>query len=271
MYPLHASAAFDTGLRRLSRLRAMRGIRHAAVALLDVLLPPHCPACLAQVRVQGSLCARCFGALTFITEPLCTGCGLPFASAGLAGSMRLCATCLANAPPWGAARAALIYDAAAKGLILPMKHAGRQENAAVLAAHMARAGETVLAGAELLVPVPLHRARLRQRGFNQAALLAQAISRRAGVRCVPDVLRRVRVTPFLGELAAAQRAEVMDGAIAIRPHRAAAVGGKHIVLVDDVMTTGATAGACARALLDGGAARIDVLVASRVPDPRRQP
>ena len=135
---------------------------------------------------------------------------------------------------------------------------------------MVRAGATLLARAHVLVPVPLHRARLVSRGFNQSALLARALSRRTGVACLPDALARTRPTPSLGALSAAKRAEAMDGAITIRPRRAAAIAGRSVLLIDDVMTSGATASACACALLDAGAAHIDVLVASRVADPRGQ-
>ena len=152
-------------------------LKRAAVAILDLMLPPHCPCCGVPVGVHGAFCASCFGKLSFVTEPLCTGCGLPFASRAYAGPLRLCATCLDHRPPWRAARAALLYNEAARSLILPLKHADRQENAAVLARHMARAGAELLAGADLLIPVPLHRARLRRRGFNQAALLAAALAR----------------------------------------------------------------------------------------------
>jgi ComF family protein len=240
-----------------------------ARATLDLLLPPHCPACSAQVTIQGTLCPTCFAALTFITEPLCTACGLPFASRAYAGSMLLCPTCLDQPPPWREARAALIYDEAARRLILPFKHADRQENAAILAAHMARAGAALLAQADVLVPVPLHRGRLTARGFNQSALLAHALSRRTGVARLPDALVRTRATPSLGALSAVKRAEALDGAIAVRPRRAAAIAGRRVLLIDDVMTSGATAAACARALLDAEAVHIDVLVASRVADPRR--
>jgi ComF family protein len=248
--------------------------RHAktlATTLLDLLLPPHCPACLTQIPTHGTFCAACFATLTFITEPLCAGCGLPFASRALAGPLRLCPACLDRPPPWHEARAALLYDDAARALILPFKHADRQDNASILATHMARAGATLLARADLLVPVPLHRRRLRARGYNQAALLAQTLSRRTGIPSAPDALQRLRPTPSLGELSAPARAAALDGAIAVRPARAALIAGSRILLVDDVLTSGATASSCARALLDAGAAHIDVLVAARVPDPTRNP
>ena len=252
------------------RVAGTRLVHAWAHGLLDLLLPPHCPCCGVQIATQGTFCAACFGKLNFITAPLCTGCGLPFASRAFAGPLQLCPTCLDHSPAWREARAALIYNDAARGLILPLKHADRQENATVLAAAMARAGAALLARADLLVPVPLHRRRLCSRGFNQAALLAKALSKNAGVAALQDALRRVRATPSLGEFSAAARAEIMDGAIAIRARRAPMIAGRRILLIDDVMTSGATASSCARALLDAGAVHIDVLVAARVADPRRQ-
>jgi ComF family protein len=239
-------------------------------ALLDVVLPPHCPGCGAVVAVQDTFCAGCFAGLHFISEPLCAACGLPFGSAGQAGAAGICPTCEAYPPAWGQARAALMYDAGARGLVLALKHADRQENASVLALHMARVGRALLARAEVIVPVPLHRWRLFRRGFNQAALLAQGVRRRAGSDAVLvlDGLRRVRRTRSLGNLSAVARGEELAGAIAVRPARMAALAGRRVLLVDDVMTSGATANACTRALLDAGALNVDVLVACRVPDPR---
>ncbi len=239
-----------------------------ARATLDLLLPPCCACCDSPVASPGQLCGPCFQAMRFIAEPLCQLCGLPFASQAEAGRLRICASCAEAPPPWGQARAALLYDGAAKSLILPFKHADRQENAAALALHMHRAGAALLARAELLVPVPLHRRRLLQRRYNQAALLAAALSRRVRVACVPDALARTRDTARLGERSAAERARLLQGAIEVRPSRRIRIRGARVVLIDDVMTSGATARACARALLDAGASSIDVLVASRVADPR---
>ncbi|HTZ70028.1 MAG TPA: ComF family protein [Acetobacteraceae bacterium] len=256
------------GAARSALAAQPRRIAHIASALLDVLLPPHCPACGDEVALQGTICASCFASLTFITRPLCVVCGLPFASLGLAGRESTCGRCLETPPPWRQARAALLYDDASRRLILPMKHADRQENADILAAHMVRAGAALLTETDLLVPVPLHRARLFRRGFNQAALLARTIGRRAALPACLDALCRIRPTHMLGTLTAAERAAELAGAFALRIARADRIAGQRILLIDDVLTSGATAGACARTLLDAGARHVDVLVATRVPDPR---
>ncbi len=214
------------------------------------------------------MCAECFRRTGFITEPFCACCGVPFAHMGLAGTCGLCPTCEAAPPVFRRARAALRYDAQGRRLILPLKHADRQELAGTLAPHMVRAGAELLREADMLVPVPLHRARLFHRRYNQAALLALRVGKIAGRPCVPDALVRLRATESLGEKSAEERAAEVTGAFAVRASRATALAGKSVVLVDDVMTSGATANACASTLLGAGVTSVDVLAAARVPDPR---
>ncbi len=244
-------------------------IKALSIGVLDVLLPPMCAQCGDSVSRQGQLCAACFQALDFITEPLCRRCGIPFATQAEAGAARMCQSCSTAPPLWHQARAAFLYNEAAKNLILPFKHDDRGDLAAVIALHMHRAGAALLARADLLVPVPLHRSRLLHRRFNQAAILAHELGRRTNLPVLPDGLQRTHATTPLGGLSAAERAETLRGTIAARKTRRASIAGRRIVLVDDVLTSGATASACALALLDAGAANIDVLVASRVPNPGR--
>jgi ComF family protein len=242
----------------------------AARALFDVLLPPRCALCGADVDRQGLLCPDCFRQTGFISEPFCVRCGVPFGSAAVGGAESLCSACRTAPPVFNRARAALRYDAQGRRLILPFKHGDRSELTAVLAPHMARAGAALLETADVLVPVPLHRSRLFHRRYNQAALLAKALGRITGRAWVLDALRRVRRTASLGERSAAERAAEVADAFAVHPRRARLVLGRRVLLIDDVMTSGATGNACASALLAAGATSVDVLVAARVPDPRMQ-
>ena len=224
--------------------------------------------CGAEVDRQGLLCADCFRQTGFISEPFCLRCGVPFDSADVGGADKLCSSCRAEPPVFGRARAALRYDAQGRRLILPFKHADRTELTTVLAPHMARAGAALLETTDVLVPVPLHRWRLFHRRYNQAALLAKALGRIAGRPCALDALRRVRRTASLGERSAAERATEVADAFAVPAARARLIRDQRVLLIDDVMTSGATASACARALKAAGAAWVDVLAAARVPDPR---
>jgi ComF family protein len=250
-------------------LRAIgQGLRITVGRGLDLLLPPQCPVCGTLVDAAGRLCALCFGRMSFITAPLCQGCGVPFATMADAGPTGRCLACMLRPPRFARARAALRYDEAARRLILPLKHGDRTELARILAGMMARAGSTLLAEADLLVPVPLHRRRLASRRYNQAALLAGLLARASGRPWLAQSLTRNRATVPLGELGASDRYRTVAGAFGVPTPRAEALEGRRILLIDDVMTSGATASACAAALLAAGAQAVDVLVAARVPDPR---
>jgi ComF family protein len=248
---------------RLARLGA--GLARGAI---DILLPPRCLACENPVDRPGLLCVECFPRFRFITAPLCARCGVPFAHPGEAGPEGLCEACRARPPLFRRARAVWRYDAASREVILPLKHADRTELAPALGRLMAAAGRELLDGADLLVPVPLHYWRLVARRYNQAVLLARAVGRIARVPVVPDLLRRVRATPSLGALGAAERAAMLAGTVAVAARQRGRLAGARVVLIDDVLTSGATANECTRALLAAGAAAVDVLAAARVPLPR---
>ncbi|MCW3475888.1 double zinc ribbon domain-containing protein, partial [Limobrevibacterium gyesilva] len=179
---------------------AAGSLRQIGRLALDLLLPAQCLTCDAPVDAPGRLCPACFRATGFVTEPCCARCGVPFAHAGQGGPERLCQRCRDEPPPWDRARGALRYDAQSRRIVLPFKHGDRTEFAAGLAQMMARAGAALLRDADLLVPVPLHRARLIARRYNQAALLARALARIAARPVLPDALRRTRVTVPPGDL-----------------------------------------------------------------------
>lgn len=232
------------------------------------MLPPRCAACDNPVAGQGQLCPDCFGRTHFITTPFCARCGVPFASVEQGGADAECPGCRERPPGFRQARAALRYDEQARRLILPLKHGDRLEVAAILAPMMVRAGAPLLQRADVLVPVPLHRRRLFQRTYNQAAVLAFAVGRLAERPVSPDALTRTRRTVALDDKSPEERAREVAGAMRVRSSRRERVLGRTVLLIDDVMTSGATANACAAALLDAGASAVDVLVAARVPDPR---
>ncbi len=234
--------------------------------LLDTVLPPTCLACETPVEKEGQFCVSCFKAANFVSAPFCRCCGVPLPFAGASGTPLKCESCTEAAPAFTQARAALRYDEMAKRMILTLKYADHTEAVNGLAELMRRPGEPLLQAANILVPVPLHPARLRARRYNQAALLAIQLARLTGRPLGLDTLIRRRETaPLEGMDRAARRAE-LQGAIAVRPE--ADVQDKRVLLIDDVMTSGATANECARVLLEAGARRVDVLTAARVADPR---
>lgn len=241
-------------------------LARAGAWVLDTLLPPRCLVCGTVVQRQGGLCAGCWRRLTFIAPPYCACCGLPFAYRveGEREGALLCAVCLADPPPFGRARSVLVYDDGSRPLILAFKHADRTHAARPFGAWLARAGADVLRGADLLVPVPLHRWRLLLRRYNQSALLARAVGRECGLPVIPDLLVRRRRTRTQGGLDGTGRRRNVAGAFAVRAGARGDLAGRRVVLVDDVLTTGATAAECVRTLLAGGAASVDVLTIARV-------
>lgn len=232
-------------------------------ALLGLALPARCPACGTVVGTDGTFCPDCWVQLDFLSEPGCAGCGLPFAFDR--GPDVRCAACLADPPAHDGVRAAVRYGAVARSLVLRLKHGRRIALARVIARQLRRLAAD-LPGA-LIVPVPLHRWRLWRRGFNQSALIGRALARATGLDWCPHALVRQRRTPMLGGLGRTARARALRGAFAVPSEQHAALAGRTILLVDDVYTSGATAGGCARALKRAGAARVIVLCWARVLDP----
>lgn len=239
--------------------------RRALGAVVDAVLPPRCLVSGDVVAEQGMVAPAVWGELNFIGAPLCACCGYPFefATEGEA----LCGACLRESPPFSAARAALAYDDASRGMILKFKHGDQMHAALTFYPWMERAGRDLLVQAEMVTPVPLHRWRLLKRRYNQAAILAQGLAKRAGKPCVNDILLRHRATPSQGHLNFKERRRNVKRAFVLNPKRADAVKGKNILLIDDVYTTGATVGECVNALLKAGAAGVNVLTLARVVKP----
>lgn len=224
-------------------------------------LPPRCPGCGTPVGEDHRFCGSCWTELRFIGPPWCAACHRPFGYDR--GEDALCAGCMAERPSHAGVKAAVAYGPVAGDLAVRLKHGGRIALAGTMARRMQR---LMPDDAELMVPVPLHRWRLWRRGFNQAALIADALAAMTGVARDHHVLERRRATQLLRGLGRRERARMVKGAFAVREGREATVRGRAVVLVDDVYTTGATAGACTRALLRAGARSVVILCWARVLD-----
>src|SRR5688572_13341702 len=224
----------------MSALALARGAVRQAV---DFALPPRCAGCGAITPEPHIFCLDCWRALAFLGEPCCARCGLPFEYGS--GEGVECGRCLAEPPPFDRMRAAVAYGETARRVALKLKYSGRPGVAVTLARFMARHLAEADAGA-LLVPVPLHRWRIWRRGYNQSALIASALAERSGLETDLDLLRRVKATPLLRGLGRRERALAVRGAFAVREKGRDALAGRTIILIDDVFTSGATAGACAR-------------------------
>lgn len=236
-------------------------LRAASRHLLDLALPPRCLACGTIVADAGTLCGGCWPNVEFIARPLCVSCGIPLTAAPDVGTLR-CGACIAKHPPWHRARSVFRYQGVGRDLVLAFKHGDQLDAAPTLARWLVRAGAELLAEADLIVPVPLHRRRLFSRRYNQSAVLALAIGKQTGLPVMVDALVRIRATPTQGGLDRNARAANVRGAIAARPGRP--LKDRRVVLLDDVLTTGATAGACVAALKKAGVVSADILTLARV-------
>lgn len=232
-----------------------------ARAVLDLALPPLCPACREPVAGRG-LCAACWSKLSFIGRPYCERLGIPFAYDPGPGILSMEA--IADPPAYNRARAAVRFDDISRALVHGLKYGDRLDLAPMMGRWISHAGRELLAEADALVPVPLHWRRLWSRRFNQSAMLAAAISAESKVPVVTGALKRVKATAQQVGLSRPERAANVQGAFRVPDEGKAAVAGRRLIVVDDVLTSGATVEGCARALLRAGAANVDVLVFARV-------
>jgi ComF family protein len=246
--------------------RAADGMRAFLRAALDVALPPLCAACREPVAGRG-LCPACWSKLSFITRPYCERLGIPFVYDPGPGILSMEA--IADPPAYNRARAAVRFDEISRALVHSLKYGDRLDLAPMMGHWISHAGREILAEADVLVPVPLHWRRQWARRFNQSAMLAAAISAESGVPVAAGALKRVKATAQQVGLSRAERAINVQGAFKVPDEGKAEVRGRRLVLVDDVLTSGATIDGCARALNRAGAANVDVLVFARVADPVR--
>ncbi len=242
--------------------------RQAARMALDIALPTLCVACREPVDGEG-VCANCWAKLSFIAPPLCPRLGIPFVYDP--GSGLLSMEAISDPPAYGRARAAVRYDEVARTLVHALKYQDRTDLAPAMGRWMARAGRELIEQTDALIPVPLHWRRGWSRRYNQSGALARVIERQTGVKLLSEVLRRVRPTLQQIGLSRAQRASNVQGAFKVAAEKQSEIQGRRVILVDDVLTSGATADACARALLRAKAASVDVLVFARVVDTHKAP
>ena len=257
----------------LARIALPSRLKHAAVAAravirtaLDLALPPLCAACREPVEGKG-LCPACWSKLSFITRPYCERLGIPFVYDPGPGILSMEA--IAAPPAYNRARAAVRFDEISRALVHALKYGDRLDLAPMMGRWTANAGRELLAEADALVPVPLHWRRLWARRFNQSAMLAAAVAKESGVPVAAGMLKRVRATAQQVGLSRTERATNIQGAFRVPAEGKVTVAGRRLVLVDDVLTSGATVEGCARALLRAGAANVDVLIFARVADPGR--
>ena len=230
--------------------------------LVDAVFPPSCLCCGGLTEANGALCGPCWRETPFIHGAQCDKCGTPLP--GQEAASGWCDDCLTVARPWRQGRAALVYSGRARDLVLKLKHADRHDITLPAGQWLARAGARLLTPETVIVPVPLHPWRLLKRRFNQSALLAQALGRVTGHAVCPDALRRVRRTPSLDGLSRDARFQSLQGAMVAHKSRRARLAGKPVLIVDDVMTSGATFAAATEAAYAAGAHSVCVLALARV-------
>lgn len=252
----------------MSRGRAggMAGFWNIAGAVLagagDILFPPVCVGCRNRVSCPGTLCPQCWPTLQLLEKPWCEVMGTPFAHE--MGEGFLSAEAIADPPPFARARAAVAYSGAARRMVQNLKFRDQTNLAPWMARWMLRVGSELIADANMVVPVPLHRRRFLARRFNQSAELARAFARLAGLPFEPLAVTRTRATRRQVGLPARERQENVRGAFRVPEEARIMVKGRRIIVVDDVFTTGATVSAVARALKRAGAREVDVLTFARV-------
>jgi predicted amidophosphoribosyltransferase len=231
-------------------------------SILRVIYPAQCLSCRALTETEFGLCGTCWRDTVFIGGLVCDACGTPLP--GDPGETVLCDDCMRIARPWSQGRAAMLYKGVGRKLVLALKHGDRTDLAGPAGAWMAQVAGAVLRADTVVVPVPLHWTRLLSRRYNQAALLAQAVGRALLRPVCPDALVRTRRTGFLNDQSRDARFATMQGVIRVHPRRTAQVSGRAVLLVDDVMTSGATLAAATEACHAAGATEVCILTLARV-------
>lgn len=232
--------------------------------LIHAIYPAQCVSCGAATADDHGLCGACWAETAFIHGLTCDACGMPLPGEAEADTALLCDDCMTIPRPWDKGRSALLYKGVGRKLILGLKHGDRTDLVPAMARWLAQAGGPLITANTLLVPVPLHWSRLLRRRYNQAALLAQGVAKLTGAAICPDGLRRPERTKPLDGHSRDERFTAMDGAIRAHPKRQQLLGKGPVLLIDDVMTSGATLAAATQACQAAGAPRVSVLTLARV-------
>ena len=235
----------------------------SAAALRRAIYPSSCVACGARTDADFGVCAPCWRDSHFIVGTACTGCGAPLPGEAVEG-LDICDDCREITRPWGRGRAVLEYRDTGRRMVMQLKHGDRTDLARPMGLWLHRAAGDMIGPGTVLVPIPQHWSRLLRRRYNQAALLARSLGRECGAPVLPDALVRDRRTPPLQGHSREDRFDRLAGAIRPHPKRGAALAGRAVLLIDDVMTSGATFAAATEAARDAGAASVDVLALARV-------
>ncbi len=230
--------------------------------LAKLIYPAQCLTCDEMIEVARGLCPKCWSQTPFIVDPPCDACGRPLIGEAQEGD--LCDDCRANPRLWDRGRAVMLYAGNGRAMVLKFKHGDRTDLARSAGAWLARAAEPLVCEDTLVAPVPLHWLRIVQRRYNQSALLAAQVAKLHGLDYCPDLLRRPVATRKLDGMTVDQRHETVSGVIKVTPKRAKVIAGRHVLLIDDVMTTGATLAQCARTCLEAGASHVSIAVLARV-------
>jgi ComF family protein len=228
---------------------------------LDIIYPPQCLSCRVLVGAKGNLCPTCWENIQFIADPQCDSCGVPFELDS--GRNILCGQCIAKPPSYAKARAVFRYDDASRDLITGFKYSDKIYSSDDFARWMIRVGKEIIESSDLIIPVPLHRIRLFTRRYNQAALLAYSIAKHCGLPVYTNMLLRKKHTAPQASLTFKQRLINVRGAFVVNQKYIDTIADKNIILIDDVMTTGATIETCAKVLVKAGAASVNILTMAR--------
>lgn len=237
----------------------------ASRAVVDTVLPQRCIKCRVIVG-DGALCADCWGELTFLGQPACHRCGFPFEFD--APDLTVCGACARREPAFDRLRSAFCYDDSSRELLIQFKHSDKTFAAPSFVKLLARAGADLIATADIIAPVPLHRRRLFSRRYNQSALLAQGLAKTTGRLAIVDLLKRDRNTKPQARMSQVGRRRNVQGAFSVNPRHGNVLPSQRVLLIDDVFTTGATVEACALTLRRAGVAGVDVLTLARVVRPQ---